>query len=101
MNNFRIKFNDKEDFTTDQFCIKFIDQQSGLGGLFWLLKMDIQQKTIIHWFRKGLRIHDNPGNLFKSNRAHDFRILMFRNLNRKFLRKFYDFFMEFSTDFFV
>lgn len=21
-----------------------------------------KQKTIIHWFRKGLRIHDNPGN---------------------------------------
>lgn len=21
-----------------------------------------KQKTVIHWFRKGLRIHDNPGN---------------------------------------
>lgn len=27
-----------------------------------VVKMDKQQKTIIHWFRKGLRIHDNPGN---------------------------------------
>ncbi len=34
----------------------------GFSSVKSIVQMDKQQKTIIHWFRKGLRIHDNPGN---------------------------------------